>query len=373
MLAALLGRTSGWPCGAITARDGSTPLKRILIVAAMVGVCGVTFTHGRAVGESAPAAERHFEFTYDVHVPAGVAGAGAVRVWIPVPVSSAYQEISELKIDSPVAFKRTRDAEYGDSFAYFEEKAGSAAIDVRMHFEVLRHEHRVSLTPAAGRGVKADPLLGRFLQADRLVPIDGQIGELSREYTQTGEGNLDRARRTYEYVIKTMKYDKTGEGWGHGDAVWACTSKRGNCTDFHSVFIGMLRAAGIPAKFEIGFPLPADKSAGEIPGYHCWAEFFIDGIGWVPVDASEAWKHPELHDYFFGAHDANRVQFTTGRDLRLSPPQKGALLNYAVYPYAEQGGKAFEGVTTHFAFRDLPVGETKATAAVTGARDSASR
>ena len=338
-------------------------MKRVLMVAAVVCVCAAAMIYRGAAGESTPATERRFEFTYEVHVPAPAAGAGALRLWIPVPVSSAYQQISDLKIESPVAFKRTRDGEYGDDFAFFEEKAEKAgAFDVKMRFDVLRHEHRVSLTSIGERSVRPDPLLGRFLQADRLVPINGQIGELSKEQTQMGGDNLDRARRTYEYVVKTMKYDKTGEGWGHGDAIWACTSKRGNCTDFHSVFIGMLRAAGSPAKFEIGFPIPADKSSADIGGYHCWAEFYLDGIGWVPVDASEAWKHPELHDYFFGAHDANRVQFTTGRDIRLSPAQKGDLLNYAVYPYAELGGKVFEGVTTHFSFRDLPAGETKATA-----------
>jgi hypothetical protein len=60
-----------------------------------------------------------------------------------------------------------------------------------------------------------------------------------------------------------------------------------------------------------------------------------------------------LHDYYFGAHDANRVQFTTGRDIRLTPLQKREPLNYSVYPYAELNGKSLDGITTHFAFRDL--------------------
>ena len=55
---------------------------------------------------------------------------------------------------------------------------------------------------------------------------------------------------------RTMRYDKTGTGWGRGDALWACDAKRGNCTDFHSPFIGMRRADGIPARFDIGFTQP---------------------------------------------------------------------------------------------------------------------
>ena len=77
---------------------------------------------------------------------------------------------------------------------------------------------------------------------------------------------------------------------------------------------------------------------GEIAGYHCWSDFYVDGKGWIPVDISEAWKHPEKRDYFFGAHDVNRVQFSMGCDLQLNPPQNGKPLNYFVYPYIEVDG-----------------------------------
>jgi len=94
-------------------------------------------------------------------------------------------------------------------------------------------------------------------------------------------------------------------------------------TDFHALLIGMMRAAGIPARFEIGFSLPADRQAGPVPGYHCWAQFWLDDVGWVPVDASEAWKDPSRREYFFGAHDAHRILFTRGRDILLNPAQDG--------------------------------------------------
>jgi transglutaminase-like putative cysteine protease len=159
-----------------------------------------------------------------------------------------------------------------------------------------------------------------------------------------------------------MKYDKSGTGWGHGDTLWACDSKHGNCTDFHSVFISMARAEKIPARFEIGFPLPSDKHSAEIPGYHCWAEFYLDSTGWVPVDISEAWKHQEKHDYFFGAHDVNRMQFTQGRDLKLAPSQEGPPLNYFVYPYVEIGGKEYPNVSIAFSFEDAGSTATKVSA-----------
>ena len=86
----------------------------------------------------------------------------------------------------------------------------------------------------------------------------------------------------------------------------------------------MTRADGIPARFDIGFPSAREQGPGEIAGYHCWAEFFARNIGWVPVDISEARKAKEKADYFFGTIDANRVQFSTGRDITLSQSRRRA-------------------------------------------------
>ena len=71
------------------------------------------------------------------------------------------------------------------------------------------------------------------------------------------------------------------------------------------------------------------------------------GLVGVPVDASEAAKDPSRREYFFGAHDEHRVEFTRGRDIRLEPAQQGEPLNYFVYPYAattgSEGGSEFRG------------------------------
>jgi hypothetical protein len=144
--------------------------------------------------------------------------------------------------------------------------------------------------------------------------------------------------------------------------LYACRAKKGNCTDFHSLFIAMARSQAIPARFEIGFALPAGKSLGEIAGYHCWAEFFEPQHGWVPVDISEAWQQPVMKDYYFGANDANRVEMSMGRDIKLNPPQAGEALNYFVYPYVEVGGKEYSRIAMNFSFADSKQGQTEAAA-----------
>jgi transglutaminase-like putative cysteine protease len=116
---------------------------------------------------------------------------------------------------------------------------------------------------------------------------------------------------------------------------------RGNCTDFHSLFNSMCRAAGIASGFEIGLYLPYDRGSkpASLGGYHCWAFFRVPGKTWVPVDISEASKAPERAGYFFGDHTSNRVTLSTGRDINLVPKQSGPALNYFLNPHAEADGK----------------------------------
>ena len=339
-------------------------IATLLIAALFVALSGgAVVRFGRA--DPTPR-ERSFAFTYEVHVPAGAARQGQqgqVRLWIPLPQSDEHQTVHKLSLDSPVAYRKGTDSEYANNYAVFAPtpEQTAAGYDVTLKFEVSRREYARNVAALQKVTAHADPhasgaskvMLQRYLQPDKLVPLNATIAELAKEQTAGATTPVEKAHRIYNYVATTMKYDKSGEGWGRGDAMWACDSKRGNCTDFHSVLIGMLRSSGIPARFEIGFPLPEGKSEGDIPGYHCWAEFYLDGTGWVPVDASEASKNPAKRDYFFGTVDADRVRFTYGRDIRLSSEQKGDPLNYFIYPYAESNGQTVKGLKTHFAFRDL--------------------
>jgi transglutaminase-like putative cysteine protease len=301
---------------------------------------------------------RTFHFTYSFTVKDIPADAKLVRVWVPVPQSDQHQTVRVLSVKAPVKTRTTHDPEYGNRVLYAEipnATAGKAEFTVEYavtrrecsrgdYAELARTDRKPAVVPAS---------MDRLVAPDILIPTDGKIKQLAVEVTGAQVGTVAKAKAAYDYLFTNMRYDKTGTGWGRGDAVWACDSKRGNCTDFHSPFIGMLRADGIPARFDIGFPLPDDKDSGTIAGYHCWAEFYAPKSGWVPVDISEAWKAKEKRDYYFGSVDANRVQFTTGRDILLSPKQDGPALNYFVYPYVEVDGKPYDKLDKQFSFQEV--------------------
>jgi hypothetical protein len=297
---------------------------------------------------------RHFTFHYAFTVK-NLPSGKKVRIWIPAAHSDHFQEVKIISAQGDLPLKKTRESKYGNEI-YFAETANASQSELHfdVEYEVIRHE-RVALGSQAH--VIAASLTSNErrddLQPDALVPVTGLPAELAAKVTQGKTDPLSKARAIYDYVFATLKYDKTGTGWGRGDVLYVCDAKKGNCTDFHSLFIAMARSQGIPARFEIGFPLPSDKHSSEIAGYHCWSDFYIDGKGWIPVDISEAWKHPEKKDYFFGSHDVNRVQFSMGRDLRLNPPQAGKPLNYFVYPYVEVDRQEYPNVSLAFSFADI--------------------
>jgi len=298
-----------------------------------------------------------FRFTYNFTVNDIPSGAKRVRIWVPVPHTDKHQTVRVLAIKAPVKTQMTQEPEYGNRMMYAEIQNPATKTEFTLEYEVTRHEYSrgdyAQLERMDRKPGIVSASMSRLIAPDSLIPTDGKIKELAVQVTGSQNGAIAKAKAAYDYLFTNMRYDKTGSGWGRGDAVWACDAKRGNCTDFHSPFIGMLRADEIPARFDIGFPLPEDKDKGDIAGYHCWAEFYAPRTGWIPVDISEAWKAKQKQDYFFGSIDVNRVQFSTGRDVTLSPKQDGPALNYFVYPYVEVDSKPYEKLDKHFSFEEV--------------------
>ena len=284
-----------------------------------------------------PNTSRSFRMTYSATIPPRPAGAARVDVWVPVPTSDAQQTISDLSIRTDLPQELQTEAEYHNRVLHvWNDRAATTSVELT--FRCTRLEEHAG-SAAGERAVSHEPAPGpRDLQPDRLGVIDDQVRQTAAQITAGKTDTLAQARAIYDYVVAHMAYDKATPGWGQGDTARACSIGKGNCTDFHALFISLARAQGIPARFGIGLQVPPGKREGAIEGYHCWAEFWLARAGWVPADCSEAWKHPDRRDFYFGALDDNRVRLSIGRDLRL-PAMSGPPLNYFLSPYAEAGGK----------------------------------
>ena len=311
-----------------------------------------------AAAEKSPleseAKSRRFQFDYGATLERLPTGA-TVRVWLPVPHANQHQQIKPLPADLPAKAMTAVEPIYGNKILYFEVKnvPASGRLSFKTSYEVRRTEFR-GLSPSGTKTQLSDEERKRFLSANKLVPLDGKQLSLLKDEDLSSD-SLVVARTLYDRVDEHVRYDKSRSGYGNGDVLWVCDSGFGNCTDFHSLFISLARVKGLPGKFEIGFPLPPQRGEGTIGGYHCWALFHHDRHGWVPVDISEADKHPEMKEYYFGNLTENRVTFTTGRDINLVPRQAGEPLNFFVYPYVEvdETPLAPDHMTMQFQYRDL--------------------
>jgi len=290
--------------------------------------------------------KRTFEVTYSASIMALPGDAENLKVWIPLASTREGQTILDRRIEAPISAKIMQDKVYGNEIAYFEF---SRPLPSELHFKV-HYDADVSQKVFASPEVREDGI-GTYLKPSRLMIVNDQVKERAERATRNKKTLAEKARAIYDNVLQKMEYNKIIPGWGQGDTVRACLLGRGNCTDFHSLFISMAHAAEIPARFKIGLTIP-EAGQGEIPGYHCWAEFYEEGKGWKPVDASEAWKHPERKEAYFGHLDTNKFLISVGRDIELEPKSQNGPVNIFFYPYVEVEGKEWKQVKTEFQFKN---------------------
>ena len=148
-----------------------------------------------------------------------------------------------------------------------------------------------------------------------------------------------------------VKSQKDNYAYGNGNSVYACDIGVGNCTDYHSYFISLSRTMGVPARFHMGFPIPSGDE-GIVKGYHCWADYYIDGKGWYPVDISEADKDPNKIDYYFGTIGESRVEMMVGRDFELDGYGSNPA-NLFIYPLLEVDDEVSKKFKKKFSYRNL--------------------
>lgn len=281
---------------------------------------------------AASAASSEPAHTYDLKWTIKVAsipdGAKEARLWIALPQELPEQEVSHLAVTSSQKWKAVIDPTFHNKVAMVSIAKPGESISIDLSARVVRRPVD-SVRPA----VLTPQERKLYLRHEALVSLSPRMKALA---DSVGGSNRDR----YNFVMATMDYDKVTPGWGHGDSERACDVHKGNCTDYHSLFMSLSRSEGIPTVFEMGYPTVAAGETNHEGGYHCWAWFYDESQkGWVPVDISEADKHPEKAEYFFGHLDADRITFSRGRDVVL-PGMKGAPLNYLpAGAYVEVDGK----------------------------------
>lgn len=277
------------------------------------------------------------------------------ELWIPYPVSSRYQDISNVVIDGDFA----ESAVYADKIfrnptLYARWEKGAQSRKLTFSFTAVRQEvARRDFPDQETAWSPAD--YQDWLRPTSLGPIDGPVKILADRITTGKTTVVERAKAIYDWTCDNMFREPKTIGCGKGEVCKLLQKPGGKCTDIHSVFVALCRAAGVPAREIFGIRLGKKDGQDITKWQHCWAEFFLPGYGWVPVDPADVRKmmlkenltpgNPKTiayRHYFWGGWDAYRVQLALGRDITLDPPQSAGPLNTFGYPYAEMNGKPLD-------------------------------
>ncbi len=306
---------------------------------------------------------RRFSLYYLVEVKGIPTGAKQLDLWVPLPTNDEDQTILDVSVDSPYPLSLHYDEEWGNGILAANIN-NPKPFQFKITYLVERKERRVvNMDYQSSIAMEnLSPHFQQYLRPSSFAVVNASVEKFAVDAGQGKKNILGKARGVYDFVHAKLDYNKSIPGWGRGDVSRLCfvldggKKGTGNCTDFHSLFSSMMQVHGIPVKFEMGFPLKpeANQADPKVGGYHCWAKFFISGYGWIPVDISEANKAPDRKEYFWGGICENRIRFSTGRDILLSPPQKGERLNFfGPDPYMEADGKPFKGFVRSIAYQDI--------------------
>jgi len=295
------------------------------------------------------AKERRGVVTVKVNLNAP-ADAKHVDLWIPYPMSDEHQEVTEVSVSGNYsAMGVYREGKFGNNILYIEWNAPAREMTLTYAFHVSRKEvvtKDFSEKETAFSGREFD----KFLASTSLGATGGTAKEYADRITRGKKTILAKATAIYDWTVENMHRDPDVKGCGLGEVDVLLRKLGGKCADIHSVYVTLARAAGIPAREVFGIRLPKGKEGDTTKAQHCWGEFYLPGYGWVVVDPADVRKAilekkitleeaKLFREYYFGAVDENRISFGTGRDVRLTPPQRGEPLNYFMYPYAEADGK----------------------------------
>ena len=303
-----------------------------------------------------------YRITYTVDLPSEGKKA---RLWLPLPsTEDSPHQFSQGSVWSGNASTARFDNIPGTtSPMFYAEWNGSGPRTVSVSSVIKTSDRTVDLKDYSERSSGSTPAdVKRYLQPTRHIPLDGIVRKTALSITKeaNAQSSLQKARAIYDWVVDNSYRDPATRGCGRGNikAMLETGNLGGKCADLNALFVGLARAAGVPARDNYGIRIDesaAHKTLGQMgditTAQHCRPEFYLSGLGWVPVDPADVRQlaldeelpvtHPrvvELREKLFGSWEMNWVAFNHGRDIRLARDSVLPELPFFMYPQAEVAG-----------------------------------
>ncbi|ANQ83196.1 transglutaminase-like domain-containing protein [Azoarcus olearius] len=302
-----------------------------------------------------------------------VQAAGVVRAWLPLPYTEEtdwFRPLGNAWQGNAGLARVVRDPRYGAAMLYAEWAADAGVPELEITSRFATRDRAVDFSRPAARPLAlsaAEHAL--YTGATELLPTDGIVRDTALQITAGAKTDEDKARAIYEWVVdNTFRNPKT-RGCGIGDikAMLETGNLSGKCADLNALYVGLARAAGIPARDVYGVRVADSrfgykslgKSGNISKAQHCRAEVFLARFGWVPVDPADVRKvvleeppgNLALDDakvraarkQLFGAWEMNWLAYNVAHDLEL-PGSGGAPVPFLMYPQGESAQGRFDSL-----------------------------
>ena len=333
------------------------------------------------------------ENRFEIDVPAD---AKSVRGWFALPSDTdALQKVEGLKwtVDAPAPahaeLKEVHDKD-GNRFLFMDaHDAAGKKLVLTTTFELARKEAKSVVDPAKTRPITEAEFtkLSAHLAPNANVVITPEIQKIAASVVAGEQNPVKQAKKLYDWVLENVtywvKHPDTMKASPVGSSEYCLTNKCGNCTDFHSLYTALARAAKLPTRMVYGSFLKGPLAGQDKDqSYHCWIEFWAPELGWIPLDVAVAdvfvddfqiteanvdlvklttadgfeGPDPKMVDYYFGNLDARRVTWNIGRDLVLDPAPTAGALNALPKAWIEIDGKPLAektGWTRKLTFKEV--------------------
>ena len=343
-----------------------TTIDRRHLLAFGAAATGGALLGARAEAQSAPAVFapkpgpwRAFEVTTRVELPAGDS-----QTWVPVPSVNEAEWFrsgaSTFTVSGGEATMVT-DPVYGAKavHARWSGRAEKPILEVTSRIEA--RDRAADIAGLAGGGTLPAAARTLYLAATDLIPTDGIVKETSDRVVAGKTGDLEKARAIYEWVVENTFRKASTRGCGIGDiaALLKSGDLGGKCADLNALFVGLARAAGIPARDVYGLRVAPSRFGYKSLGagsevvskaQHCRAEAWLDGHGWVAIDPADVRKvvleeppanlgidDPKVRAAraaLFGGWEGNWLAYNFAHDVAL-PGSAGPKVPFLMYPEAE--------------------------------------
>lgn len=173
--------------------------------------------------------------------------------------------------------------------------------------------------------------------------------ELSNNIVNIKDNPIDKADKICNWISDNINYNENLPAQEKG-ALWAYTNLEGDCSEFSSLMVTLLRIQGIPARKVTGFLVSTDpdkrpKSGDTWKFYasehasnilaHAWIEYYIPNIGWIACDPT--WN--SAVNYF------NRIdflRFTTNVGANFFFPPSSIISEFSNPTFSYNTGAEYE-------------------------------